>query len=207
MEWPGVHELVRQAKGGDKGALEQLYALVQPYLLRLAEQTLGPDWPHKSVSDLTQETWLRAWQGIGGFRGGADDTQTAALLRAWLKRTLRNVCHNDRRFDAARRRRAPGRPLRVDAAGLYDSRGEGVDPPARDATPSANARTAEQQSLIRQALARLPNPADRELVRLRVFEGLLFQEIGARLGCDESTVRYRFQRALQHLGRDLKGLQ
>jgi RNA polymerase sigma factor (sigma-70 family) len=197
MEWPGVHQLVQLAKTGDRDAMGRLYVLVQPYLLRLAERALGPSWPHKSVSDLTQETWTRALLGLDTFRGGQDDAQTGALLRAWLGRTLKNVRHNDQRFDDAQRRKRPAGTLRV---------GDGVDPPGRDETPSLDARLREQRHLVQQALDRLSDPADRDLVRLRVFEGMQFTEIARRLGCDESTVRYRFQRALKQLGQELKGL-
>jgi DNA-directed RNA polymerase specialized sigma24 family protein len=48
---------------------------------------------------------------------------------------------------------------------------------------------------------------DREIVRLRFFEGLSFPKIGERFGRDESTIRERFQDILQKLAQELKELR
>ena len=41
----GVHALVQRAKDGDERAWQDLHTLLQPYLLRLARDALGPAWP------------------------------------------------------------------------------------------------------------------------------------------------------------------
>jgi RNA polymerase sigma factor (sigma-70 family) len=202
MSWDGVHALVQQAKRGDRDALARLYDLAQPYLLGLAQKLLGPGWPNKSVSDLTQETWLRAWQGLHNFHGADGDPDTAALFRAWLARTMKNVWRNDVRFANARCRKGSASSLPLEPG--CDLPGQ---PCSRDPTPSENLRWHEQRSLVEQALQKLPDPGDGEIVRLRFFEGLSFPEIGRRLGRDESTVRYHLQRGLEFLGRELKGLR
>lgn len=207
MEWPGVHDLVQRARAGEAEAIDRLCALVRPYLLRLAEQALGPGWPHKSVSDLTQETWIRAWQGMKTFRGGDNDAQTGALLRAWLRRTLNNVRKNDRRFETARKRKQPTPMLPIDPGGAADAEAGGVDPPAHEPSPSENVRAAERTYLVHEALRKLADPMDREIVRLRFFEGLSFPKIGERFGRDESTIRERFQDILQKLAQELKELR
>jgi RNA polymerase sigma-70 factor, ECF subfamily len=206
MEWTGVHALVQRARLGDREAMAELFKLAQPYLLGLAQKLLGPGWPHKSVSDLTQETWVRAWQGLPSFHGANNDVDTGALLRAWLARTMKNVRLNEARFDAAQCRRPPAGTKALDAGAAGDSTTIGGDPPACDASPSENARRNERQDLIQQAMHEL-SEADAEIVRLRFFEGLSFAEIGQRLGRDESTVRYHVQRVLEQLGRQLKDLQ
>jgi DNA-directed RNA polymerase specialized sigma24 family protein len=91
MSWYGIRELIERAKGGDGQAWQLLHDMVRPYLLGVAQRLLGPDWPHQSVSDLTQETWQSVVTGIERFRGGADDVQTAAMLRAWLCQIMNNV--------------------------------------------------------------------------------------------------------------------
>jgi DNA-directed RNA polymerase specialized sigma24 family protein len=79
MQWDGIHALLQRAKGGDEAAWQRLHDMARPYLLQVAQRYLGADWPQQSLSDLIQDTWVRAWQGIGGFDGGAGDEQTAPI--------------------------------------------------------------------------------------------------------------------------------
>src|SRR5262249_54077804 len=72
MPWEGVHALVCQAKAGDARAWEQLVALTRPHLLSVALRVFDRAAPWQSVSDLLQETWIRAWQGLTEFRGGGN---------------------------------------------------------------------------------------------------------------------------------------
>lgn len=205
MLWDGVTALVARAKQGDTEALERLYRLAQPYLLQLAQRTLGPGWPEQSLSDLTQETWLRAWQAIGDFQGADNDADTGALLRAWFARTLKRVWLNQIRYENAQRRKPTAGSVPLTSC-TPDSSGSGLDPAASDPTPSENVREQESRSLVERALEKLPDAADREIVRLRFFEGLSFAQIGERLGRDESTIRYRLQRVLDFLGDELKAI-
>jgi RNA polymerase sigma factor (sigma-70 family) len=200
----GVHALVQRAKDGDERAWQDLHTLLQPYLLRLARDALGPAWPEKSVSDLVSETWLRAWQGIAGFRGGADDDQTAPLLRAWLAMIVKNVRHNERRFeDAARRKPPPGQV----ALGPTDSAQPGIGVVAGDPTPSAHLWAAERREAVRAAVETLPDEKDREIIRLRFFEEQSLAQIAKRLQLSYDDVRERFHRSLKRLEPHLRELQ
>ena len=208
MRWQNVVVLIDAARQGDPQAAGSLHALTQPYLLGLAQKVIGPNWPHESVSDLVQETWLRAWRGLDSFQGGGSDEDTAALFRAWLASTLKNVwCNHLRAYQAQRRQ--PSAVVSLDSRSSGEIAGQPLvdDPPGRERTPSENVRTHERRRLVEQALQGLGDPLDRELVWLRFFEELSFAEIGARLGRDESTIRYHLQRILATLGRQLKGLQ
>ena len=207
MFWQGVCNLVDRARQGDTDALNDLCRLVQPYLLRLAQKVLGPGWPHKSISDLTQETWVRAWQGIGNFRGADNDEDTGALLRAWLAQTMKNVWHNQLRFDNAQcRNPSTGFVVALEGGTANDTSRAGKDPPVTDPTPSEYMRQKEQLVLLERAVGNLTDECDRDIVRLRFFDGLSFGQIGERLGRDESTIRYRLQRILEFLGDELKDL-
>src|SRR5438477_11611040 len=74
-----IHTLLARVKAGDRQAWEPLCQLVQPHLLRLAQQRLGPTWPQESVSDLVQTTWERALRQIDRFQGGVDEAQTPCI--------------------------------------------------------------------------------------------------------------------------------
>ncbi len=208
MQWDGVHVLVQRAKTGEERAWQELHTLVRPYLVRSAQRLLGPDWPHESVSDLLQSTWLRAWQGLECFRGGTNDAETGALLRAWLGRTLKNVRCNDRRFAEAACRRLPAGSRRMSASG-GDSTSSTyrAELPGEQPTPSANVRANERQSLIQDALNELSDAKDREIIRLRFFQELSLAQIAKQLGWSYDDIRDRFHRSLRRLESKLKGLQ
>lgn len=195
MQPMGIHDLLKQARAGDRQALDELLLLVRPWLERTARGFAEPDRPDASVSDLVQQAWLRAWQKLDQFRGGADEGQTLALLQAWLGQIVRRLGLNARRDQRAERRRPPG--------GLASLDGAALDPPADGSRPSANVRAEEQARLIGQALARLEDAEDGEIVRLRFFEGLSLRQIAARLGRNHETVRQRFQAVMKRLEREL----
>jgi RNA polymerase sigma factor (sigma-70 family) len=209
MSWEGVGDLIERVKTGDDHAWRALHEMVRPYLLKLAQRTLGPGWPEQSASDLTQDTWGRVVQGIGEFRGGLDDDQTAAVLRAWLRRIMNHAHANRVRSARTRRRKAPAPLVSLDALGRSEST-DGVSPlelVSGESTPSANVRRDESRRLIQQVLDRLPDPRDRELLLLYFFEGCTLSQIAQRQGVSVDEVRSRRQDILKRLGRELKDLQ
>ena len=108
--------------------------------LKQAQRTLGPTWPEQSASDLTQDTWVRMVQGIGGFRGGQDDDQTAAAFGDWLQRTMKRTHANRVRSARTRRRKAPTPLVSLDAVGR-SGHTDGDSPSeltSREPPPSAN---------------------------------------------------------------------
>jgi RNA polymerase sigma factor (sigma-70 family) len=206
MALTGIHELVQRARNGNAQAWAELQSLVKPFLLARAQKMLGTGWSERSVSDLLQETCIRAWQHLPKFRGGNDDDETGARLRSWLKKIMRNVKLNHDRADKARRPRQGERMLRI-ATAESDSTGNGaVDPPANISTPSTNLRREEQRDRIARALSRLSEVA-RKIVEMHLFKKRSFAEVGRRLHLDESTVRYHFHRSVERLGQHLKDLQ
>jgi RNA polymerase sigma factor (sigma-70 family) len=209
MSWEGTQELVRQAQAGGAEAWQQLHEWAQPFLLRRAGRLLGPDALQESASDLTQEVWTRAWQGIGDFRGGPGDAETAALFRAWLARILKNVHLNGRRFWQTQKRQPPPGLVHLGATGANGESGTGsrADPAADDPSPSADLKQEEQGRLIQQALVGLPDPTDVEILRLHFFEGLSLTQIAARLGVSLDRVRGSFHRSLERLRPQLDSLR
>jgi RNA polymerase sigma-70 factor (ECF subfamily) len=80
-------DLISRARAGDDGAFRQL---TQPYgreLLVHCYRMLGSV---QDAEDALQDTWLAAWQALGGFEGRAS-------LRTWLYRIATNRCLNARR--------------------------------------------------------------------------------------------------------------
>ncbi len=194
-----IHALLARVKGGDRQAWEPLCRLVQPHLLRLAQQRLGPTWPQESVSDLVQATWERALRQIDRFQGGADDSQTAPMFRAWLSQILRNVHRNEFRDRHAARRRPPGGVLPLDATIPNEPK---RDVAGNDPTASHAARLHEFRSALQDALLTL-DEVDRRIVLLHFFDGLSLREIARQQGLGQNLVFDRFRRLKKRLQREL----
>lgn len=205
---PGFHHLLTRARGGDRAATDELLTLIRPWPEQLARTQAQPHGPDESVSDLVQEAWLRAWQKLDQFQGAADEAQAVAMFRAWLARIVSRLNLNAARDRGARQRTPPGNLLRLDGLGETPSgdSAAALDPSATGPTPSAMAQADEQARLVHEALARLADPLDRDIVRLRFFEGFSLRQVAERLGCNHETVRLRYHALLPRLQRELDGL-
>ncbi|MGA0595698.1 sigma-70 family RNA polymerase sigma factor [Enterovirga sp. CN4-39] len=141
------------------------------------------------ADDIVQETYLRAFQAIDGFRGEA--------IKPWLLTITRNLAYT---FLTRRRRVANVIPF--DEA--VSRGGDGTPMPMQFPTdePSAEARLvseAEAES-VRRALEALPLPL-RETVVLREMEELSYQQIADVIDVPIGTVMSRLSRARAQLRR------
>jgi RNA polymerase sigma-70 factor (ECF subfamily) len=203
----GFHDLLARARSGDRTAIEELLGLIRPWIEQVARDHPPPPSRGGSVSDLVQEAWLRAWQKLDQFQGAADEAQSLAMFRAWLARIVSRLGLNAARDAGAQQRTPPGKLLRLDGVRAADDSVPALDPSASAPTPSANVRAAEQARLVQEALARLTDPLDRDIIRLRFFEGLSLRQVAHRLGCNHETVRQRYHALLGRLQQDLKELE
>jgi RNA polymerase sigma-70 factor, ECF subfamily len=184
-------EFIERLKRGEAAAFEQLVAErsgeIYGLLFRLTENG-------EEARDLTQETFLRAFQSIGRFRGEAD-------LRTWIYRIAINQARNRWRWWRRRRR---------DATVSLESTQRPTDQ-AVIATLAESSDNPEQQTLaherelaLRSALHRV-GPAYRETVILRDIEGFTYEEIATTLGINVGTVKSRLARGRQELRQKLEG--
>jgi RNA polymerase sigma-70 factor (ECF subfamily) len=136
------------------------------------------------AADVVQETFLRAWRGLGRFRGDAS-------LSTWLHRITINTALT------ARKRAARNRGPSLDA----------VDDLVAEATPYVDPeRRGEVLDLRRRlelALGRLPT-GQRAVVVLKDVEGWSHTEIAERLGITESAAKVRLHRAHRKLAHYLE---
>ena len=98
MQSPDIHptspQLAATIKAGEERAFEQLVRAQCPRLHHAAVQMLGQG---ADADDAVQETLIRAYHGIGKFKGRSS-------LSTWLRRILINMCVN--RIIVLRHRRA-----------------------------------------------------------------------------------------------------
>ncbi|MBK8979064.1 MAG: sigma-70 family RNA polymerase sigma factor [Planctomycetes bacterium] len=126
-----------------------------------------------------------------------DDEEFRALLSRVLEHDLR-----DRHRYVHRECRDVGRVL-----GRLSDTVLRVDPPARSVTsPTARVDRDERQAWIRLALELLGSE-DREVIKLREWDELTFEQIGARLEITPAAARMRYQRALPRLARKVEALR
>ncbi len=185
-------QFIERLKEGDAGAFEVLIAErsgeVYGLLYRLTENS-------EEARDLTQETFLRAFQSIGQFRGESD-------LRTWIYRIAINQARNRWRWWRRRRR---------DATVSLDSENAHGNQPLLESLPSERDKSPEQATLahereraLRKALHSL-SLSYRETVILRDIEGFTYEEIASTLGINVGTVKSRLARGRQELRQRLEG--
>jgi RNA polymerase sigma-70 factor (ECF subfamily) len=185
-------QFIERLKRGDPDAFEVLVAErsgeIYGLLYRLTEN-------REEARDLTQETFLRAFQSIEQFRGDAD-------LRTWIYRIAINQARNRWRWWRRRRR---------DSTVSLDSTDERGNKPLSGTMPADLGNTPEQEALahereraLRAALLTLGS-AYRETVILRDIEGLSYEEVAATLRISVGTVKSRLARGRTQLRRKLEG--
>jgi RNA polymerase sigma-70 factor (ECF subfamily) len=173
-------DLVRRCQAGD---CEPFRQLVERYGNVMFGTALQMTRDRSLAEELTQDAFVNAWRGIGGFRLGSP-------LRPWLLRILHNrvVSHKRRRL--------------LDLLPLPSA------DRARDRQPGPEAvvELAEHRSEMRAALDGLPND-QRRIVVLRYYSELSIPEIAQVIGVPDGTVKSRLHRALQRLRANLETTQ
>ena len=190
---PSVEDqFIERLKRSDPAAFEKLVnersGEIYGLLYRLTENT-------EEARDLTQETFLRAFQSIGQFRGDSD-------LRTWIYRIAINQARNRWRWW---RRRHRDTTVSIDA---HDAPGTAavVAQLTTDArsNPEQGAIAHERERALRKALSSLRR-VYREAVVLRDIEGFAYEEIAVALDISVGTVKSRLARGRQELRRKLEG--
>jgi RNA polymerase sigma-70 factor (ECF subfamily) len=127
------------------------------------------------AEDLVQETYVRAIGAMVRLRADSN-------MKSWLFTILRNIW-----FNQLRQRRTAKLVALDGEEGAMD-----IAETAKD--PYAFYASKVEQEEVREAIQQLP--ADfREIILLREFEELSYQEIATILGCPAGTVMSRLARA------------
>lgn len=165
-------ELIALARGGDEGAFGEFVHRHTADVHRWMARSVGA----QEADDLTQEVFLRAYRGVGAFRGEAPP-------RAWLASIADNVVKN--------RYRSLGRFRRI-FGGSIDAIGA-PDPPAERRDPESDAGAGESRHFVSEALKLLPVEF-RMPVILRDLEEWSYEEIAVSLRLPVGTVKSRIAR-------------
>ena len=164
--------LLRKARLGDAQAFGALVLAHQAFAYNLALRAVQD--AHEA-QDITQEAFLRAWQGLPGFRGEAG-------FRTWLYRIVMNLCYNH----------SPR--IRRDLAQLAHDETVEEWLPGDSPDPERELVASEQRRLLQQQIDALP-ASYRVLVLLRYQQDLSYDEIAQVTGMPLGTVKTGLFRA------------
>ena len=158
-------DLVTQSQTGDPAAFE---ALVRNHQRMVHSLTFRMTGSLADAEDLAQETFIRAYEQIGGFRG-------TAKFSTWLYRIAMNTCLNWRQSEARRFH-------------LHENCAREISTHHLNGEISSGENQSNQQ--VQAALLKLP-AKQRSAIVLTIYDGLNHAEAAQILGCSETTVSWR----------------
>jgi RNA polymerase sigma-70 factor (ECF subfamily) len=160
-------------------AFVELFEPMRAKLFAVAYRLVGPD----LAEDVVMDTFLKAWQGLPGFR-------QSASLKTWVFRIARNRSYDLMRSHKVERshRVAPDHEAEIIA----------VAADTQHDTPDQVVVRRELADQVNIALAQLSDPV-RQLLLLRYVDDLSYREIADALGIHIGTVMSRLYHAKRKL--------
>lgn len=176
------NELISAARIGSPDAFEELY---ETYSRRLYKTIIAITKNPEDAEDALQDTFLRAYLGIGTFEGRSS-------IYSWLTR----IGINSALMILRRRRNRP----EVLFEAPTDGRGDGSWFEFRDSAPSPEeiCDLRQQRTRILHAIGKLDTTL-RTPIQIRVTQEWSVKQIGQALNISEVAVKTRLHRARRRL--------
>jgi RNA polymerase sigma-70 factor (ECF subfamily) len=166
---------VKRCLDGEPAAFEVLVGRYQKTMFNVALRMLGN---YEDARDAAQNTFVKAYEKLGTY-------DPERRFFSWIYRILMNECLNLRRRPATE-------PLADTGAAVADSSEVDV------------VEAAERKRDVRQAILSL-SPAYREVIVLRHFAALSYEQMSEAIGVPTKTVKSRLHTARQQLAGELAG--
>jgi RNA polymerase sigma-70 factor (ECF subfamily) len=157
---------------------------------------LAPEFTREDVEEICQETFLSVIKNLGSFKG-------SSAFQTWLFRIAANKARDFREKQLAAKRGGGQTPVSLEAED--PETGLTIDPPGSEVGPDARLINVERAATIREALDQLGGPC-REIIELRYFGDLSYEEISAELNLNPKTVSSRLSKCLDKLEQLVRGL-
>ena len=177
-------ELVTLSQEGDLDSFNQLVLRWERPIYALAYRVIGRE---EDARDVAQETFLRAFRALKGFKG-------QAKFSSWLYRITLNLCR-----DWIRREKRTPIAQTPEGIDLIELAGE--ETPSETIEELVGRR--ELGRAVSKAMAMLPEE-QRTAIILKEYHGLTFQEIAELLDCPLSTVKTRLYQGLSVVRKQLQ---
>jgi len=168
-------ELVAAFRGGDLSAFDTLVQRWERKIQGAVYRIMGSG---EDARDLAQETFLRAYRGLPTFK-------SEARFSSWLYQIALNLCR-----DRLRQRRGKTLVSIEDLDAATAARIERTGATAQDMVEAK-----DLGRIVAAAMSELPEE-QREVITLKEYQGLTFQEIADTLDVPVSTVKTRLYRGL-----------
>jgi RNA polymerase sigma-70 factor (ECF subfamily) len=181
-------ELLARCRRGEAGAWDELFDRHYAAAGRFVFQ-LGHDFSREDVEEICQEVFLSVIRNLGSFHGGSQ-------FQTWLFRIAANKARDYRERQHAAKRGGGRTPVSLQAEDPES--GLTLDPPGNTPPPDVALLNAEQARLVHQALDQLGEPC-REIIELRYFGDLSYEEISRTLRLNPKTVSSRLSKCLDRL--------
>jgi len=173
-------ELMQRARRGDHAAFQEL---VDRHAGALYGAALSLTGNAADAEELLQETWTGAWEGAGRF-------EERSSVKTWLTRIL--IRQSARHHRSRRARRSSSLHEVSEASKALMSAPEGL----------SSAEAAQVRADVAAVLDML-SPEHRQVIVLREFQGLTYEEMAEVLGVPIGTVESRLFRAREELKKRL----
>lgn len=162
--------IARYVRGDEPAAAELVHRHTAPLARFLAVQGA----PDEELDDLVQDTFVKAFRALGGYRGGAS-------FRTWLL-TIGSNLLKDRRRHWRRRQVVELTPEIVD----------------RSADPASEADANRAMERLSEGLVHLTR-LQRDVFLLRAQQGTDYTEIARALDMSEGAARVHYHHAVKRL--------
>jgi RNA polymerase sigma-70 factor, ECF subfamily len=181
-------DLLERCRRGEAGAWDELfdrhYAAAGRFIFQL-----GHDFTREDAEEICQEVFLSVIRNLDSFHGESQ-------FQTWLFRIARNKAQDYRARQQAAKRGGGQTTLSLQAEDPES--GLALDPPGTGPTPDMSLIGAEQITLVHRALGHLDEPC-REIIDLRYFADLSYDEISRSLALNPKTVSSRLSKCLDRL--------
>lgn len=181
-------ELIQRCCRGDARAWDELfdrhYAAAGRFVFQLAH-----DFSWEDAEEICQEAFLSVIKNIHSFKGHC-------RIQTWVFHIAANKARDYRQRRQAAKRGGGQTPVPLHTAVSED--GRKIDPPASAPGPDAALMNSERAALLHSALAQLGEPC-REIIELRYFGDLSYEELSDALELNAKTVSSRLSKCLDRL--------
>jgi RNA polymerase sigma-70 factor (ECF subfamily) len=180
--------LIQRCRTGEPDAWNELFDAHYPVASRFVWQ-VHSGFSTEDVEEICQETFLTVIRSLESFQG-------QSKLQTWILRIASNKAHDYRERLKAQKR--GGGQVLLSLSSEDPQTRMAIDPASSAPTPDQTLMSQEASELMSEALAILGGPCE-EILELRYFADLSYEEIANSLKLNPKTVSSRLSKCLDKL--------